>query len=479
MIPLGSGEQRKDRKKLTQKVILLAKIKKVFLCSQCGASSPKWIGKCPHCDSWNTYQEEVIARETKTEIKQRAWQGERSGPSPVALPDIMAGKTRRIPTPDEELNRVLGGGGIVLGSLILLGGAPGIGKSSLMLQVALNTPVKVLYVSGEESEEQIKMRADRLGGAPDHCFILTETNIDKVLGHAQKLQPDLLIADSIQTLSSPHIESTPGSISQVRECAGLLQRFAKETGIPVFIIGHITKDGAIAGPKLLEHIVDAVLQFEGDQHHTYRILRTIKNRFGSTDELGIYEMQAGGLREVSNPSELLLSQKEEDLSGSAVAATVEGLRPMLIETQALVSTAVYGTPQRSATGFDLRRLSMLLAVLEKRGGLPFAQNDVFLNLAGGIRAVDPAVDLAIVGALISSLEDIAIPSDICFAGEVGLSGEIRAVNRIENRITEADRLGFNRIFISKYNLKGLDFKRYRIEVTTIGKVEELYRELFE
>ena len=371
------------------------------------------------------------------------------------------------------------GGGIVSGSLILIGGQPGIGKSTLMLQLALNLSAKILYVSGEESEEQIKMRADRIGEQRSDCYILTETNVSKILTQALTLAPDLLVIDSIQTLSSPHIDSTPGSISQVRECAGELQRFAKETNIPVIIIGHITKDGAIAGPKLLEHIVDAVLQFEGDQNYTYRILRTIKNRFGSTDEMGIYEMQANGLREVSNPSELLLSQKDEELSGSAVAATMEGMRSMLIETQALVSTAVYGTPQRSATGFDLRRLSMLLAVLEKRCGFQFGQNDVFLNIAGGIKVDDPAIDLSIISALISSLEDVAIPSNVCFAGEVGLSGEIRAVNRIEQRIQEADRLGFSQIYISKYNVKGLDPSRYTIQITTIGKVEELYRSLFE
>jgi DNA repair protein RadA/Sms len=370
------------------------------------------------------------------------------------------------------------GGGIVGGSIVLVGGQPGIGKSTLMLQLALNVGVRVLYVSGEESEEQIKMRADRVSKMTSECYILTETNTNKILIQAQQLEPDLIIIDSIQTLSSPLIDSTPGSISQVRECAGDLQRFAKESNIPVFVIGHITKDGSIAGPKLLEHIVDAVLQFEGDQHYTYRILRTIKNRFGSTDEMGIYEMQASGLREVSNPSELLLSQKDEDLSGSAVCATIEGMRPMLIETQALVSKAVYGTPQRSATGFDLRRLSMLLAVLEKRCGFMFGQNDVFLNIAGGIRVDDPAMDLAIVSSLISSLEDIAIPSDICFAGEVGLSGEIRAVNRIDQRIQEADRLGFKSIFISKYNIKGLNLDKYGIKVQTIGKMEELYHALF-
>lgn len=419
-------------------------------------------------------------RETTTEEKKKSWNTSTStkGPQPVALPNIKSSNTERIITPDNELNRVLGGG-IVSGSLVLIGGQPGIGKSTLLLQLALTTPAKILYVSGEESEEQIKMRADRIGKLPPSCYILTETNTTKILTHAQNLNPDLLVIDSIQTLSSPHIESMPGSISQVRECAGEMQRFAKETNTPVFLIGHITKEGSIAGPKLLEHIVDTVLQFEGDQHYTYRILRTLKNRFGSTDEMGIYEMQSGGLRQVENPSELLLSQTDEDLSGSAVAATVEGMRPMLIETQALVSKAVYGTPQRSATGFDLRRLSMLLAVLEKRGGFAFGMNDVFLNIAGGIRVDDPAIDLAIVAALISSLEDIAIPKEICFAGEVGLSGEIRAVNRIENRIQEADKLGFRQIFVSKYNTKGIDTKRYNIEILQLGKVEELYKLLFE
>ncbi|MCB9080571.1 MAG: DNA repair protein RadA [Lewinellaceae bacterium] len=458
----------------------MAKVKKIFACTSCGATSPKWVGKCPSCDEWNTYQEEVIMRDSGQETGRGAWKSpsiSSTGPRPVALPEIQASNTRRLTTPDGELNRVLGGG-IVSGSLVLIGGQPGIGKSTLLLQLATRLPAKVLYVSGEESEEQIKMRADRIGGQASQCYVLTETNVTKICTYAQDLEPDLLIADSIQTLSVPFIDAMPGSISQVRECAGELQRFAKTTNIPVFIIGHITKDGAIAGPKLLEHIVDAVLQFEGDQHYTYRILRTLKNRFGSTDEMGIYEMQTGGLREVSNPSELLLSQKDEDLSGSAVAATMEGMRPMLIETQALVSKAVYGTPQRSATGFDLRRLSMLLAVLEKRGGFPFGQSDVFLNIAGGIRVDDPAIDMAIVAALISSLEDVAIPPKICFAGEIGLSGEIRAVNRIEQRIQEADRLGFKEIYISKYNLKGLDPKRFQIAIKPLGKLEELYRTLF-
>jgi len=459
----------------------LAKLKKIFACTNCGNTFPKWMGRCNSCGEWNTIQEEIIQKETKPEQRSRMWKGPdgaKMEAKPVPLPQVKTGNTHRLATPDNELNRVLGGG-IVSGSLVLIGGQPGIGKSTLMLQLALTVNAKVLYVSGEESEEQIKMRADRLGSQNSDCYLLTETNTSKILNHAQSLAPDLIVIDSIQTLSSPHIESTPGSVSQVRECAGDLQRFAKETNIPVFLIGHITKDGSIAGPKLLEHIVDTVLQFEGDRNYTYRILRTLKNRFGSTDELGIFEMQANGLREVSNPSELLLSQTDEDLSGSTVSATMEGMRPMLIETQALVSTAVYGTPQRTATGFDLRRLSMLLAVLEKRGGFPFAQNDVFLNLAGGIKVDDPALDLGVVAALISSLQDVAVPSEVCFAGEVGLSGEIRAVNRIDQRIQEADRLGFKQIFFSKYNTKGLDPKRYKIELRTVGKVEELYKILFE
>ena len=460
----------------------MSKVKKVFACTNCGATSPKWMGKCTSCGEWNTYVEEVIVKELKTQAeKKQVWRRDATSKpklKPIRVPEILTGDTPRMVTPDEEFNRVLGGG-IVAGSLVLIGGQPGIGKSTLMLQLALHMPIPLLYVSGEESEEQIKMRADRIGIKNEDCYILTETNVSKILTHAQNLEPRLLVIDSIQTLASPHIDSTPGSVSQVRECAGDLQRFAKETNIPVFIIGHINKEGSIAGPKLLEHIVDAVLQFEGDRHYTYRILRTIKNRFGSTSELGIYEMQASGLREVSNPSELLLSQNDEQLSGSTVAAMLEGMRPMLIETQALVSTAVYGTPQRSATGFDLRRLSMLLAVLEKRCGFQFGANDVFLNIAGGIKVDDPAIDLAIVSALISSLEDVSVASDICFAGEVGLSGEIRAVNRVDQRIQEADRLGFKQIFISKYNLKGIDLDSYGIRVTPIGKVEELYQMLFD
>ena len=457
----------------------MAAIRKTFYCNSCGANSPKWVGKCPHCNEWNTYVEEVVHKESKREERQKIWKGAKpADPKPTPLSMVRSGHTERLVTPDAELNRVLGGG-IVSGSLILIGGQPGIGKSTLMLQIALGVAAKVLYVSGEESEEQIKMRADRVGKQMSDCYILTETNTTKIFQHAQDLVPDLIVIDSIQTLAASHIDSTPGSISQVRETAGELQRFAKETNIPVFIIGHITKEGSIAGPKLLEHIVDVVLQFEGDQNYVYRILRTLKNRFGSTDEMGIYEMQSGGLREVTNPSELLVSQTDEELSGSAVSAVVEGIRPILIETQALVSRAVYGSPQRSATGFDVRRLGMLLAVLEKRCGFPLAMNDVFLNIAGGIRVDDPAIDLAIVAALISSLQDISIPHNTCFAGEVGLSGEIRAVSRVEQRIQEADRLGFNEIFISKYNAKGLDFGKYKIKVRTVSKMEELYQQLFQ
>lgn len=457
----------------------MAKPRTIFFCSNCGASAPKWLGKCPHCSEWNTYQEELIQKETASEEKRRSWapQGKKDYPKASLLKDVQTGRTARMSTPDQEFNRVLGGG-IVPGSLVLMGGQPGIGKSTLLLQVAMQLPAKVLYVSGEESEEQVKMRADRVADFRSDCYILTETNTTRILQQAQELQPQLMIVDSIQTMNTPHLDSAPGGIAQVRECAGEFLRFAKETNIPVLLIGHINKDGDIAGPKLLEHIVDCVLQFEGDRHNTYRILRTLKNRFGSTDEMGIYEMQSAGLRQVSNPSELLLSQKDEELSGSAVAATMEGMRPMLIETQALVSKAVFGTPQRSATGFDMRRLSMLLAVLEKRCGYFFSINDVFLNIAGGIRVEDPGIDLAIVAALISSLSDVSIPSNICFAGEVGLSGEIRAVQRVEQRITEADRLGFREIYVSKYGMKGIDTSRYAVRIHQIGRVEELKRALF-
>ncbi len=467
----------------------MAKVKVAFFCTNCGAESPKWMGQCPSCKSWNTLVEEKVVKTKNDRLEHKPdWRTVGNGtsavnsgpigrgPKPVPLSEVTAGEVERITAPDRELNRVLGGG-IVPGSIVLFGGQPGIGKSTLLLQLALRLGKKVLYVSGEESEEQIKMRADRLGGADKNCYLLTETNTDKLLKHAAALQPDLLIADSIQTLTSPHVESMAGTVSQVRECAAELQRFAKESGIPVFLIGHITKEGSIAGPKLLEHIVDAVLQFEGDRNYTYRILRTLKNRFGSTDELGIYQMDANGLREVSNPSELLLSERDENLSGSAVCATLEGMRPMLIEVQALVSAAVYGNPQRSATGFDLRRLSMLLAVLEKRAGLSLGNQDVFLNIAGGLRVDDPAIDLSIIAALLSSAQDVSVSPELCFAGEVGLSGEIRAVTRIEQRIQEADRLGFRGIYVSKYNVKGLDPERYSIRIHTVATVRELYEEL--
>lgn len=398
---------------------------------------------------------------------------------PTAVQEIAILAETRQMIPDMELNRVLGGG-IVEGSLVLIGGEPGIGKSTLMLQMALNLPgLKVLYVSGEESEQQIKMRAERLQTSREtDCYILTETSTQNIFKQIELLQPDIVVIDSIQTLYSAHIESTPGSVSQVRECTAELLRFAKESGTPVFLIGHITKDGMIAGPKILEHMVDTVLQFEGDRHHIYRILRAIKNRFGSASEMGIYEMNNTGLREVSNPSEILLSQREEPLSGITISAMLEGMRPMLIETQALVSHSAYGTPQRSATGFDTRRMNMLLAVLEKRCGFRLSAKDVFLNIAGGLRVEDPAIDLAVVVAILSSHEDMPVDAKICFAAEVGLSGEIRAVNRIEQRIAEAEKLGFEQIFISKYNKKGLDLKKYQISIKTVSKIEEVFSTLF-
>lgn len=399
-------------------------------------------------------------------------------PKVVHLDAVEGIEEKRWLTPDGELNRVLGGG-IVAGSLVLVGGEPGIGKSTLFLQNALMLKnIKTLYISGEESEQQIKMRADRLKIRNDQFYLLTETSTQAIFQEIRKLEPQLVIVDSIQTLQSPLIESAPGSVSQIRETAAEMQRFAKESNTPVFLIGHITKDGSIAGPKVLEHMVDTVLQFEGDQHYAYRILRTIKNRFGSTAELGIYEMTGQGLRQVSNPSEILISQRDDMLSGVAIAATIEGMRPMLVEVQALVTQSVYGTPQRTATGFDLRRLQLLLAVLEKRGGFHFGVKDVFLNIAGGIKVEDPSIDLAVLCALLSSYEDVGISHKNCFAGEVGLSGEIRAVNRIEQRIAEAEKLGFEKIFISKYHKKGLDFSKFNIEVVPLGRVEEVYRLLF-
>jgi len=456
----------------------VAKTKTAFFCTSCGYESAKWLGKCPSCESWNTLVEEVLTRETPASAAQKMWApASKIKNEPTPIQEIVTGQTIRINMGDGELNRVLGGG-LVPGSIILVGGQPGIGKSTLMLQIALRSPLAILYVSGEESKEQIKMRGERIGIQNANCHIYCETNTHDIFSTAAKLQPSLLVIDSIQTLVSPSVESPPGSVSQVRECTAELQRFAKETNTPVFIIGHITKEGGIAGPKILEHIVDVVLQFEGDQHYTYRILRTLKNRFGSTDELGIYQMDATGLREVSNPSEILISQIQDELSGSAIAASIEGMRPLLIETQALVTKSVYGTPQRSATGFDLRRLSMLLAVLEKRCGLPIGQHDVFLNIAGGIKVSDPAIDLSIITALISSLQDIAISKKICFAAEVGLSGEIRSVSRIEQRIQEAERLGFERIFISKYQQKAVSNQKFNIDITIVSRLEDLFGELF-
>jgi DNA repair protein RadA/Sms len=455
----------------------LSKIKTTFFCQNCGAQSSKWTGKCPSCGEWNTYVEELIRKEEKKE----AWQTSSASrvSKPILIHEINLDDQQRIVLPDNELNRVLGGG-LVPGSLVLLGGEPGIGKSTLMLQIVLNLEKqKALFISGEESEQQIRMRAERIGLKKAKCFILTETTTQIIFKQIEQLKPDILIVDSIQTLYSNNIESAPGSVSQIRECAGELFRFAKETGTPVFLIGHITKDGIIAGPKVLEHMVDTVLQFEGDRHHIYRILRATKNRFGSTAELGIYEMEGSGLREVSNPSEILISHRDELLSGVAIACTMDGMRPMLIEAQALVSSAVYGTPQRSSTGFDLRRLSMLLAVLEKRCGFRLAAKDVFLNIAGGIKVEDPAIDLAVICAVLSSNEDISIPPKTCFTGEVGLSGEIRPVNRIEQRIIEAEKLGFEKIYFSKYNLPTVDkSKKSALELIPVSKVEEVFASLF-
>lgn len=457
-----------------------SKVKTMYICSSCGTTSPKWMGKCSNCGEWNTYVEEVISTDTKAKkvfnLSKGIGKRKTLSGKPTLIQEISREVETRINLPDPELNRCLGGG-IVNGGLMLLGGEPGSGKSTLLLQLSMMLNHKVLYVSGEESSKQVKLRADRLHGNNPNCYMLAETDTAAIAKHCMELLPDLLIIDSIQTMSSPLVESAPGSVSQVRETANIFQRIAKEAGIPIFIIGHITKEGSIAGPKLLEHIVDVVLQFEGDRNYSYRILRTLKNRFGSTDEIGIYEMRQDGMKPITNPSELLLAQHDEDLSGSGVASTLEGLRPLLIEVQALVSKSVYSTPQRSATGFDLRRLNMLLAVLEKRCGFAFAQNDVFLNIAGGIRVDDPAIDLAIVGALISSIEDIAIPKRDAFAAEVGLSGEIRSVSRIEQRILEADKHGFERIFVSKYN-KGLDQLNTDIEIIAIKRVEDLVNRLF-
>ncbi|MEN9548319.1 MAG: hypothetical protein RIR12_910 [Bacteroidota bacterium] len=462
----------------------MSKIKKSFFCQQCGYESIKWVGQCPSCSSWNTFVEELVQKDNgKLNNDWNNYNEEKRISKTIALHEIKSSEEKRMTTTDAELNRVLGGG-IVLGSLVLVAGEPGIGKSTLFLQNGLQlSNTKVLYVSGEESEQQIKMRADRLNSkknniTPADFYLLTETSTQTIFQEIKKLKPQLVIVDSIQTLQTPFIESSPGSVSQIRECAAEFQRFAKETNTPVFLIGHITKDGSIAGPKILEHMVDTVLQFEGDRHYAYRILRTLKNRFGSTAELGIYEMTDTGMRGVLNPSEILITQKEDQLSGIAIAATIEGMRPLLIEVQALVTQSVYGTPQRTVSGFDLRRLQLLLAVLEKRGGFHFGVKDVFLNIAGGIKVEDPSIDLAVLCALLSSYEDVPLPPQICFAGEVGLSGEIRAVNRIEQRIAEAEKLGFEKIIVSKYNQKGLSKQQFNIEVVMMGRVEELYRYLF-
>ncbi|HRN72785.1 MAG TPA: DNA repair protein RadA [Ginsengibacter sp.] len=456
----------------------MAKIKTAFFCSNCGHESAKWMGKCPQCGEWNTYVEEIISKGDDKVRNEWNDYSEDKKRKVVTLNEIQSDKTERLITHDEELNRVLGGG-IVPGSVVLVAGEPGIGKSTLFLQAAGQMQgLKTLYISGEESEQQIKMRAERLQINNEDFYLLTETNTQEIFKEIKKLRPQLVIVDSIQTLHTAFIESSAGSISQIRECAGEFQRFAKETSTPVFLIGHITKDGSIAGPKLLEHTVDTVLQFEGDRHYTYRILRTLKNRFGSTSEIGIYEMSGQGMRQVTNPSEILITQREEPLSGVAIAATIEGIRPLLIEVQALVTPSVYGTPQRTHSGFDIRRLQLLLAVLEKRGGFQLGNKDVFINIAGGIKLDDPSLDLAILSALLSSYEDIPLSPQICFSGEVGLSGEIRAVNRIEQRVSEAEKLGFSKIVISKYNEKSIAKKKHHIEIVTLSKIEELYRYLF-
>ncbi len=460
----------------------MSKVKSAFFCQHCGHESVKWVGQCPACGEWNSFVEEMIQKDEPA--KNKSWKDykeEKKSRRPIPLSEIKSGEDKRLATSDAELNRVLGGG-IVAGSIILVAGEPGIGKSTLFLQNGLQLNAKVLYVSGEESEQQIKMRADRLGMNNPDFYLLTETSTQTIFQEIKKLVPDIVIVDSIQTLQTPFIESSPGSVSQIRECAAEFQRFAKETNTPVFLIGHITKDGNIAGPKILEHMVDTVLQFEGDRHYAYRILRTLKNRFGSTAELGIYEMTEQGMRGVANPSEILITQKEDQLSGIAISATIEGMRPLLIEVQALVTQSVYGTPQRTVSGFDLRRLQLLLAVLEKRGGFHFGVKDVFLNIAGGLKIEDPSIDLAVLCALLSSYEDVPLSPHICFAGEVGLSGEIRAVNRIEQRIAEAAKLGFEKIIVSKYNQargnKTANFNASGIEVIPMGRVEEVYQYLF-
>lgn len=462
----------------------MAKVKTYYFCSECGYQSSTWLGKCPECGKWNTFTEEVVKVESgKRRTESGNGRGER-GSAPKLISEVVASETLRIPTGCGEFDRVLGGG-IVPGSLLLLGGEPGIGKSTLLLQTALAIPGKrILYVSGEESEQQIKMRADRLTESgkrkaeSGELYVVSETVTQRIMEHIDAVKPDILVVDSIQTICTETIDSSAGSISQIRECTAEFQRYAKENNVPVLLVGHITKDGTLAGPKVMEHIVDCVLQFEGDRNYGYRLLRSLKNRFGSTAEIGIFEMQGDGLREVENPSEFLLSQRDENLSGCAVAATLEGVRPMFIEVQSLVSSAVYGTPQRNANGFDFRRLSMLLAVLEKRCGFKLGAKDVFLNIAGGIRVSDPAIDLAVACSVLSSNVDIPISPRYCFAAEMGLSGEVRPVARVEHRISEADRLGFDKIYVSKYNTRGISKKRFGLEIVEVSVIEEVFRSLF-
>lgn len=462
---------------LAAQFVFMAKEKTIFLCNDCGYESPKWAGKCPSCGAWNSLVEKRVRVGGGTAVNGSSIHSVRKQ-QPVLIDTVSTDELPRISMGDEELNRVLGGG-LVPGSLVLLGGEPGIGKSTLILQTVLRlTDRRVLYVSGEESVQQIKLRANRISYSQSQCMIVCETQLETIFTHIKNVQPQIVIIDSIQTMCSETVESSPGSMSQVRECTTMLLKYAKENNVPVILIGHITKDGTIAGPKILEHIVDVVIQFEGDQHHLYRVLRSIKNRFGSTAELGIYEMRREGLRQVSNPSELLLSERHSGMSGIAIASAIEGVSPFLIEVQALVSSAVYGTPQRSATGFDTRRMNMLLAVLEKRVGFKLAQKDVYLNIAGGLRVNDPAIDLSVITAVLSSNMDVEIEPTICMAGEVGLSGEIRPVNRIEQRIAEAAKLGFNRIIVPKSNMKGIDASRFAIEVVPVAKVEEAFRLIF-